>query len=291
MKIHLTSFASLDIKASAIRFKDQAREMNVYDKINIFTENDLNQDFKDYVFSLLKKGKKKGFGYWVWQTYLHKLVMSEMEEGDIYHWCDVGCHFNINGITRLKEYIAMVSDNSNGVLGFQYKDPEFKYKCKNYVFPNYMEYQYTKADLIKFFGLNNEDKIIKSPQIWGGSFFLKKCKISTEIMQQHYDITRNRFDLIDDDEKKFIEKNVPSFIQHRHSQSVLSILFKKYNCQVLSAYESEWAYDTNKNRTYEHLKQYPIIAKRDKKKKFFTRFIDRQKKTLNRIKKKLIFKN
>ena len=117
MKIYLTSFASLDIKASAIRFKDQAREMNVYDKINIFTENDLNQDFKDYVFSLLKKGKKKGFGYWVWQTYLHKLVMSEMEEGDIYHWCDVGCHFNINGITRLKEYIAMVSDNSNGVLG------------------------------------------------------------------------------------------------------------------------------------------------------------------------------
>ena len=32
-----------------------------------------------------------------------------MEDGDIYHWCDVGCHFNQNGISRLREYIDIVS--------------------------------------------------------------------------------------------------------------------------------------------------------------------------------------
>ena len=36
-----------------------------------------------------------------------------MDEGDIYHWCDVGCHLNINGIHRLKEYIEIIkNDNS-----------------------------------------------------------------------------------------------------------------------------------------------------------------------------------
>ena len=63
-------------------------------------------------------------------------------------------------------------------------------------------------------------------------------------------ITRNRYDLIDDDENKFVEKSLPGFIAHRHSQSVLSILAKKIGCEFLSAYESEWALDENGHRTY-----------------------------------------
>ena len=67
-------------------------------------------------------------------------------------------------------------------------------------------------------------------------------------------------DLIDDDETKFIEKPLPGFIAHRHSQSVLSILAKKINCNFLSAYESEWALDMNRKRTFNHLNFFPINA-------------------------------
>ena len=73
---------------------------------------------------LLKLGKKKGYGYWVWQTFFHKKVLSQINEGDIYHWCDVGCHFNLNGKTRLKEYIKILEKEPTGFLGFQYKDLE-----------------------------------------------------------------------------------------------------------------------------------------------------------------------
>ena len=37
-----------------------------------------------------------------------QIMLAKMNEGDIYHWCDVGCHFNIKGISRLKEYIEIV---------------------------------------------------------------------------------------------------------------------------------------------------------------------------------------
>ena len=37
-----------------------------------------------------------------------------MDYGDIYHWCDVGCHFNKNGISRLKDYIELVSKDKKG---------------------------------------------------------------------------------------------------------------------------------------------------------------------------------
>jgi hypothetical protein len=282
MKINLATFYSSDLKRSAERFKKQATLMNVYDNIYMFNQDDLNDDFKEYISKLLKKGKKRGYGHWVWQTYIHKIMLAKIQEGDIYHWCDVGCHFNTKGISRLKEYINIVRNDKNGFLGFSYKNPILSEKYKNYKFPNYLEYEYSKSDLIKYLGLSYNDEIIQSPQVWGGSFFIRKCKISEDLMNKHYDITRNRYDLIDDDESKFIEKALPGFISHRHSQGVLSILAKKIDCNFLSAYESEWALDESGNRTFEHTDNFPIIAKRDKKKNIFFRFIDRQKKNIKR---------
>ena len=285
MKVHLATFYSFDLKRSAVRFKSQAEEMGVYDHIHLFNPNDLNDDFKKYVLSLIKKGKKRGYGHWVWQTYIHQVVLSKMEEGDIYHWCDVGCHFNKNGTLRLREYLEIVSKDKNGCLFFSYKKPNFGNQYDNYYFEPNLESQYTKSDLFEYFNLGYEDKIINTPQVWGGSFFIRKCLISEKLLKDHFEITRNRYDLIDDDESKFIKKSFPGFIAHRHSQSVLSILAKKINCDFISAYESEWALDENKNRTYKHLHNFPIIARRDKKKNIFARFLDRQKKTYARFKK------
>ena len=282
MKIYLATFYSFDLKRSAERFEKQAQAMNIYDYIHLFNPNDLNDDFKNYVSSLLKMGKHRGYGHWVWQTYVHQLILNKMNEGDIYHWCDVGCHFNINGVIRLKEYIDFVLNEKNGFLGFSYKRPDVDEKYKNYKFESNYEYQYTKADLLKFFNLKKDDKIVNTPQVWGGSFFVRKCSNSNEILNDHFEITRNRYDLIDDDENKFIEKSLPGFVAHRHSQSVLSILLKKKNCQFLSAYESEWALDENGQRTFDHTRNFPIIAKRDKQKNIFKRFLDRQKKNIKR---------
>ena len=57
---------------------------------------------------------------------------------------------------------------------------------------------------------------------------------------------------------------------------------KKINCDFISAYESEWALDERRQRTFDHLENYPIIARRDKKRNIFSRFIDRQKKNYRR---------
>ncbi len=290
MKIYLATFYSPDLKRSAERFKEQAIKMNLYSSIDLYTFDDLNNDFKSYVKELIGLGKTRGYGYWVWQTYIHQVVLSKMVDGDIYHWCDVGCHFNLNGKNRLKEYIEFISDYEKGFLGFEYKNLR-NIEFKNFTFPNYLEYQYTKEDLFKHFDVQNNKHITDTPQVWGGSFFLRKSPTAVKMMQDHFNITRKRFDLIDDDETKFKLPSRNGFISHRHSQSVLSILAKLEKCKFLSAYESEWALDQNRNRTFDHLKNYPIIAKRDKKKNIFVRFFDRQKKNFfrrfNKIKEKI----
>jgi hypothetical protein len=66
MKKYLATFYSSDLKRSAERFYEQAKNMNVYDSINIFSEKDLDEDYRAYVDGLIKNGKKKamvtGFG-------------------------------------------------------------------------------------------------------------------------------------------------------------------------------------------------------------------------------------
>ena len=58
-KIYLCSFASSDLDKSVKRFKKQAKEMNVYEKINIYRPNNLSNELKSKVDKLLKSGKKK----------------------------------------------------------------------------------------------------------------------------------------------------------------------------------------------------------------------------------------
>ena len=91
MKIYL-SFYSPDLKNLLKDFLSRHLKW-VYTTALRFLLQDLNEDFKLYVKDLLKKGKKKGYGYWVWQTHIHQMVLSNLKEGDIYHWCDIGCHF------------------------------------------------------------------------------------------------------------------------------------------------------------------------------------------------------
>ena len=71
--------------------------------------------------------------------------------------------------------------------------------------------------------------------------FLRKNEITKKLMREHYEITRHRYDLIDDDESKFIEKPFNGFIAHRHSQSVLSILAKKINYPNSQFYQKKYS--------------------------------------------------
>ena len=88
------------------------------------------------------------------------------------------------------------------------------------------------------------------------------------------------------DDSPSISENHKQFEGMRGCQSIFSIICKLNNVNRLSATECEWA-ENNAQRTWSHLKNYPILAKRDKKFNIFKRFFNRQKKTINRYLKKL----
>ena len=107
-----------------------------------------------------------------------------------------------------------------------------------------------------------------------------KNNIFTKEILNNWKRALNVTNLIDDTQS--MKKNHPNFIEHRHDQSMLSLILKKENIFCLSVSECEWVELDNK-RIWSHLKNYPILAKRDKKFNIIKRFINRQKRNVARF--------
>ncbi len=283
-KIILFAFGSLDLIRSIKRLNRQAISSEYYDLIKIMSPSDLDQNTKLKLNELFKKGKKRGYGYWLWKPYSILKIMEDIRDGDIIHYMDIGCHINKTKSNRFYDYLDRLTDTQNWLLPFQYHDNDIKLKNGIY-FPPREEYKYTKADLLSYFNFLDNKNITHSPQYWAGSFFIKKNSYSIDFLNSWINIFENHFNLIDDSPSKI--KNFEGFVENRHDQSVFSLLCKKNSIDSISAYECEWGEKDN-TRTWEHNSDYPILAKRDLEYNLIKRFILRQKKNLNRKKNKIL---
>ena len=285
-KIILFSFATLDLKKSIKRLKNQALSSGYYDDIIIITPNDFDFETKKKVKDLIKKGKKRGYGYWFWKPFYLSKIMKEINDGDIIHYMDIGCHINKTASNRFYEYLDIIIDHNKWLLAFQYHTNNIKHKS-NIVFPNREEFKYTKSDLFHYFKCVDEKKMTHTPQFWAGSFFIKKDTNSAIFLKNWNKFFEEKFYLIDDTPSN--EKNFLGFIENRHDQSIFSLLCKKNSIESLSAYECDWA-EKNNLRTWDHTLGYPILAKRDLQYSMLKRFITRHIKNFKR-KKNFFFKN
>ena len=282
-KIILLAFATEDLRRSIDRLSNQAKESGYYDEINILNPKNINKNNKDKIDKLLSLGKKRGYAYWYWKPLLILQTLENINNGDIIHYLDVGFHINRDGAKKFYKYIDLISDDDKWLLAFQYKSFNVD-NMQGIIFPKREEHMYTKGDIFSYFKCLDNKEFTHTPQFFAGSFFLKKDNKSYSFLKQWIEVFEKRFDLIDDSISKI--PNFETFIENRHDQSIFSILCKKNYVEVLSAYELDWAKKNNK-RTWEHNLNNPFLAKRDLKYNILKRFFNRQKKTFNRLLRKL----
>ena len=277
--LYLCSFASPDLEKSKKRFLSQANKMGIYKKVKVFGLDDLSISKKNQINNFFKNKKKRLFGYGCWKAEIIKKFLKKVPNNSIVQYSDIGCHLNIKGLNRLKEYTSLCS--KKGILTFQYKLPKQKKlkSIKNIRFQRYFEYEYTKMDLFKFLIKKNKINIFNSEQIMSGIIFFKKNKFSLNLLSNWEKILKKN-NLIDDSKSYF--SNHKKFVEHRHDQSAFSLICKKKGVYSISSAECEWAEKKNK-RIWQHLKNFPIHARRDKKYNIFKRFLNRQTKNLRRL--------
>lgn len=276
--LYLCSFASPDLKQSKKRFLAQSSEMKFYKDTRVFNWDDLSINRKRQIKLFLKKDKRL-FGYACWKPEIILNFLKVLPDNSILQYSDIGCHFNKKGTNRLTEYLNIIKNNN--ILAFKYSKPNFV-TDKKLKYQIYYEHEYTKNDLFEYLNIADNSNIRNSEQIWSGSIFFKKNVETINFVKKWLEICNNS-SLIDNTLSK--SKNSEEFVEHRHDQSVFSLLCKLDNVFTLSASECEWAED-ERGRYWDHLKDYPILAKRDKKLNFVKRFLVRQSKNIQRIVKK-----
>lgn len=212
-KVVFATFADNKYLKSLERIEKEAQAFNCIDEIYIFHEKDLDKSFTKLIKPWLYR---RGFGYWRWKAYFVQKVFEKLAEGDILIWADAGCELSQSGEQTLYEWIEKSKYANSGLVVFQ-QDLTIG--------------AYTKGDLLDFMNVSNEEKA--QGQFLGGTWILRKNAYSKNLVFKWLDICTNYGDLITD--KKSISPNSMEFVEHRHDQSVFSILALRSNPIIISA--------------------------------------------------------
>lgn len=234
MKIHFLTFVSSNFKTTLSRIKTEAEDSGFFDTITCLSELDLPMQYR---IEHKVNQQSRGFGYWIWKSYIIRELLSKINDGDVLVYADGGCSINPEGRKRFYDYIEMLLQSKISILSFQ---------------TLYPEKQYTKGDLFKYLDVQKKEDITNSGQFMATTFLIRKDRNSEDLIQRWYSICHNHKNLIDDSASSY--PNDPEFIAHRHDQSIFSILIKLYGSIGLSN-EIDF-YNWNEN------KYFPIHARR-----------------------------
>ena len=208
------------------RLIKQAKLSNLFNKIILYTDEDLKND----TYFWTKHGEfinnnKRGYGYWLWKSYIIKKTMDELKEGDTLMYLDCGCEIDINKKKKIKKF--------------------FEYVKKNNIIGSFtqLEKYWNKMDLILHLNILNQD-FLNSQQHQAGAILFYITDKTKKLVNRWYELSCN-YHLIDDSPS--IKKNIEMFKQHRHDQSIFSLLTKKWN--IYSERNIKECIEYNRNRS------------------------------------------
>jgi hypothetical protein len=151
----------------------------------------------------------RGYGFWIWKPYIINKTLNQLNNNDILIYADAGCNINFStlaSIERMNQYIEMVDNSTYGILSFQLE---------------HKEYIYTKKTTLNT--INNNPYDCNTGQCIATVIIMRKTEHTIHLMDEWLKYAEN-YNLIND--MKTLEEH-PEFKDHRHDQSIFSLLVKK----------------------------------------------------------------
>lgn len=222
----------------------QAISIQFFNDVFGFTDFHLKNDISfwkkhgDFIES-----NPRGYGFWLWKPFVIKKSLENLELNDILIYADAGCNFNFTPLSlkRLNEYVEMVDNSVYGILTFQL---------------NHKEIEYTKYETFeKIISHDNENiaQFKESGQCIATIIIMRKNPHTVNLVNEWLRFSE-MYDLIND--KHTSETSV--FKDHRHDQSIFSLLVKKLGSLKIpdeTFFHPNW---------YENGINYPIWATRQR---------------------------
>jgi len=214
-KTHLVSFADGQFKRRTSGFIAEASNIDLFDSIRVYNLSSLPTDFRNQHGSYMVD-TARGFGYYIWKPICIRECIRAVGPDDVVVWLDAGFTINVYGQDRMSDYLDIVRASSYRMLSFQNV---------------HTEKRWTKMDLAKRLGVELNPCIMATSQLSSGFMLMQKTKSNLEVLDDWIKLATEEFYRFSDDSVSCLE-NDKSFIEHRHDQSISSLLRKMRGTEI-----------------------------------------------------------
>lgn len=212
MKIHLLSYGNHYYENKREDLRQTALKSKFFTEVKVFGFEDLDFLFVKHFAEIFKY--IRGGGYWIWKPYLIKKMLNSIDDDDILIYCDAGCELNFSGEKRFFEYIDILKSDQTGSLAFELPHKEI---------------EYTKKEVFNHFKVSEE--IRATNQLVASAILLRKCNHTLLLVEKWFETLVENPTLFTDE--KDLEIQDHQFIDHRHDQSIFSLIRKIYGSVII----------------------------------------------------------
>ncbi|MGO1120930.1 hypothetical protein ACTL6U_19675 [Rhodovibrionaceae bacterium A322] len=214
VETHLVSFADGWFKSRKAGFEESARKSGFFDSCQVYDGSSLPEEFKSAHNDFMRS--KRGFGYWIWKPVVILEKLKEANPDDCVVYLDAGSSLNPNGRRRFQEYLEIVRCSPFKMLSFALV---------------HTEAHWTKQNCASRIGVDRASPHMKTSQLAANLVVLQKTKSNIELLEEWREVAvadgyRYSNDTPSD------EKNHPDFQEHRHDQSIFSLLRKLRGTEI-----------------------------------------------------------
>jgi len=222
----LISFANNDKWYRSQHFLNESAKKYGIDGVVSYNPNNLDKDFiarHPNIFNDDITTKTRGYGYWIWKGMILKQTMNLVDDGDFVIYVDSG-----NMIINNLDYIFNECDKHDIIL--------FENRDGNYERTTHKNKNWTKRDTFVLMNCD-EQRYYDSSQVDGAYGVYKKSDKTMKFINEYLGYCEN--ENIITDIPNITNENLSTFEDHRHDQSILSLMAEKYGIKLYSE-PSEW---------------------------------------------------
>jgi hypothetical protein len=198
------------------RLKQEADVSGLFQSFEICRQKDLDASFVDRFRHVLEE--ERGGGYWIWKVPLIQQHLKRLQYGDILVYLDGGDRVDKKGIDRFWWYVEQMQRTNTSILAFN--------KDQN------KEFRWTSDAMFKYFNVTPNtslwDKVAETGQYTASVLIMRKTAQLDSIMAMCNQTLYDDPYLFTDYYNKATKAKRRNFHEHRHDQSVFSIVRKLF---------------------------------------------------------------
>jgi len=204
VRTYLLSLASPEFALSQQRLEASALSIGIQTLISKSPEDLRQSSFIKEHADILKF--RRGYGYWLWKPYFILENLKKIDENDVLIYSDAGVE-----IISALDPLFQIAQNIQPIVAFGVGA--------------HLNRTWTKRDC--FIGMGCDEEKFWNAGQWNGFFQVyRKCDMTIELVSDWLKYSSD-LRLIGDLPNELGQPNLPEFRDHRHDQSILSLVCEK----------------------------------------------------------------